>query len=136
MKSVTTPDGKMHVAGIFRSNGAVFLDLMLGFFTAQIAVGVLRALGLLSEGATPILIVVLTLVVFGYPLVLRRYGAPSFGNWALGVHVYPCSLIPEYSDKGSLVVFEPLPNAEYSRRAIIGAAALCVLVAVATYVNA
>ena len=137
MRSVTTPDGKMFVAGFLRSNGAVLLDLVLALFTVQVIVGVLRVLGLLSlsDSVMPILTVLTAIPVFGYPLVLRRYGAPSFGNWALGVRVYPCSLIPEYSPRGNLVVFEPLPDAEYSRRAIVGAVVLCVLGALAFVLN-
>jgi len=119
---------EMHVAGISAANGAVFLDLMLGFSLLQIAVGVLRALGLLSEGATPILIVVLTLVVLAIrsSYVGTEHRASAIGHLESTLSV---SLIPEYSDKGVWWSLNLCQMPEYSRRAIIGAAALCVLVA-------
>jgi len=51
----------------------------------------------------------------------------------LEFHVYPCSLIPEYSDKGSLVALNLCQCGIFSPRNI-GQQPLCVLVAVATYV--
>ncbi len=130
MISVTTPDGKMNVASPLRSNGAVFVDLMLAFFLVQIFVGLLQILNLYATSTT--LIGVLAVIVFGYPIASRRSKIPSFGSWALGTRTYPYSSIEGYSGKGNLVVFEPLKNGEYSHRAIVAVVVFSVLVASAT----
>jgi hypothetical protein len=127
MTSVKTPDGEMNVASSLRSNGAVFIDLMLAVFLAQILVGFLQILKLHLENAA--LIAVLAIIVFGYPIVARRGTVPSFGNWVFGTRRYPYSSIEGYSGKGELVVFEPLKNGEYSRRTIMAAVVFGVLIA-------
>ena len=106
----------MTVASAWRSNGAVFVDLMLVLLSVQLFVVLLRILNLHVEKTA--LIAVLAVIVFGYPIIARHRRIPSFGSWVFGTRVYPYSSIEGYSGKGELVVFVPLKNGEYSRRAV------------------
>lgn len=124
----------MYVASSLRSNGAVIIDLMLAFFAMQIVAAILKLIGLFSADTTS-LSGVLAVFVFGYPFLAHRSKVPSFGKWVLGTRAYPYSALTDYAGKGKLVVFEPLADAIYLRRAITAASLFGILYGVATMLS-
>ena len=111
LSEVTTPDGKMPIAGLLRPFVATLVDLYLAVAVLSIIAAVFSA-----EGAITALIAV---CAFGYAFLGHRGLAPSLGAWALGLRRYPYAVILEYSGKGSLFVYERLPSATYTRRTIV-----------------
>ena len=124
LSEVTTPDGKMSVAGPLRPNVAALVNL----YVAGLVLTIIR--GTVGQGVTaggPIISVFLGVVAFAYVFLAQRRLVPSLGVWALGLRRYPCKVIEEYTDKGSLFVFERLPADVYTRRTIISAIAFLLL---------
>ena len=126
LSEVTTPDGKMAVAGLLRPVVAVLVDLYLATAVLSIIAAVIGI-----EGAVSALLAVLA---FGYAFLAHRALTPSVGAWALGLRRYPYKFITEYSGKGTLFVFEKLPSAVYTRRTIICVLVFAVLHAIAYFV--
>src|SRR5688500_8191467 len=115
LSEVTTPDGKMAVAGLLRPFVAALVDLYVAVLVLSIIIGVV--------GLRDPIFALLGACAFAYAFLGHRTLVPSLGVWALGLRRYPCKVIEEYSGKGTLFVFERLPSAVYTRRTIV-----CVLV--------
>jgi len=111
VSEVTTPDGKMPIAGILRPLVSTLVDLYIAVAVLSIITAVFG-----SNGAIAALLAVFA---FGYAFLGHRALAPSLGAWALGLRRYPYAVISEYSGKGSLFVYERLPSATYTRRTIV-----------------
>jgi hypothetical protein len=126
LSEVTTPDGKMPVAGHFRPFAASLVDLYLATLILSI-IGV-------AVGASGPISAVFGVGAFSYAFLGHRMLVPSLGAWALGLRRYPCKVIEEYSDRGSLFVYERLASNVYSRRTIICVLVLALLHLVAYFV--
>ena len=126
LSEVTTPDGKMAVAGVLRPVVAVLVDLYLATAVLSIIAAFIGVEGVVSA--------LLAALAFSYAFLGHRALVPSLGAWALGLRRYPCRLIREWPGKGSLFVFERLPSAVYTRRTIVCVVVFAVLHVVAYFV--
>jgi hypothetical protein len=127
LNEVTTPDGKMAIAGLLRPVVAALVDLYLATAVLSIIAAVIGI-----EGAVSALLAVLA---FGYAFLAHRALASSLGAWALGLRRYPYKVITEYSGKGTLFVNERLSSAVYTRRTIVCVLVFAVLHAIAYFVD-
>lgn len=108
---VNTPDGTMRIAGVLRPPAALLTDL---FIWLLIVVPAVRLTGLTDA----LVAVISSCAILVYCLVAFRGGAPSLGRWALGLRRYPYELVEEFAGKGTLYVYEDLPDGVYTRRSI------------------
>jgi hypothetical protein len=128
---VATPLGPMTVAGSVRSNIAMAIDL---FFAAVMARAIAdfsvkmmpATLGVTAETVT-VIVLFMVFAVYILRRKLFRFRTPT--EWALGLRVFSFSQLPGYSGAGFLCCREILPPSEDSRRTILIALSIAVLVA-------
>src|SRR5262245_48543527 len=120
---VTTPRGRMPVAGHMRPIVALLVDLFFATLVLSVIGLVLGGDGAISGGWG--------VFAFVYAFLGYRTLVPSLGAWVFGLRRYSYQVIEEYSGKGSLFVFERLPAKEYTRRTIICVVAFVLLCLVA-----
>jgi hypothetical protein len=127
LSEVTTPDGKMPLAGLLRPFVAALVDLYLAMAVLWIIAALVGVEGPLSAA--------FAVCAFAYAFLGHRALAPSLGAWALGLRRYRCKIIPEYSGgKGTIFVFERLPPAVYTRRTIICVVVFALLHGIAYFI--
>lgn len=124
-KEIKTPDGLMHVSGLFRQFGSLFCDLFVAFFIAIL----LKQLVLSLWPETPATEPVVLILTFGYPLFGRLGMAPSLGRWAFGLRPYAFTEIEGYVGKGRLWAYDPLSRRTYIARKFIVITAIMTLYA-------
>ena len=127
---VATPLGPMTVAGSVRSNIAMAIDL---FFVAVMARAIAdfsvkmmpATLGVTAETVT-VIVLFMAFAVYILRRKLFRFRTPT--EWALGLRAFTFSQLPGYSGDGFLCCREILPPSEDSRRTLLIALSIAVLV--------